>query len=1154
MPTQDVKLNVKAGFDSSSANKSVKALQDQLKKLGTTSAKTGAVFKGMGNALARVNPVALVAVASFKLIGSAIRGLISLVGKFVRAMLKVGKSLLDTDKNIRIFNASLMNVQRAGGETGASFDQLNDAFTTISLATGKYRKDLVDLATKLIGVGAGQKDIISALIAASNASDALGVSYRRVGEAIFTAENVSTRSLSKLGVNVSGLTQEFLSQEGAIKLITDQFGDQVVHLKSVSLYAERIGNAFTIAKEVVLEVVLGSEKLRGFMAGVLGSVLSFVQQLRESPKLVEEIAGVVQSIVDVFISLFKLIPDLIVIVSDLAIGAINRYTKEYTKLEKRAKESTQELGEKLGDSLAGQFVPGIKGATDLLKLYGKSTEEFEKQERRAKTLLDLRGKIVKLQELAETFTLNIQTGNGEGVLKDFQDFINDKIKSITDSLNNDTKFQEKNAGDQLASLDSLARTIELANNELGFKIADDLQQGFETTQETFGRVSEGFESLDLPTIADQEKLFGGFFGDIADTLTERTDEIAEAYKVEADRLADDFNSTIAKNGIRREELQKALIKNNKDNLKRQLNATTQAERDQIAHDAMIEAQRITRELDLLGKADGLAKENFENLIAALDEDTGGQIGEAKAAADKASKNAAAQLKNDIQFNKTVVGALGQMGAALSGLATDAEITKEVNKQQLEFNKMAQETDDASVKAFEDLGKAQAKEDEKTQKELDKLQAERDKQLREITNDRNRELSAALESIGSGSSGEDPAKVQADAEKRLDEITAASEERRNELLEQYQQNVNQSEASRNESFNEALAAADEAEKERRKELDEGFKAAQEQADLVQKEAQEAARMAGAEFGDSAIVLAGELLVTAFQDKIEKSLEGTFEESFEALAPAVGGLVAPLFELLKVSPDKLEEFINGIVDSAVDFLISLNSKIPTIIVTFIRAIIKNIPKLIQSGIDSIPLLIEAIVTAIPSVAIALVNTIIDVVNRIPLVNLDKIDDPFAKGVTTTLDADSKVQSKAVGEASSAARSRNAPRVSRSRTPEPFGRFTRERVPANFSGSEGQRLLVAALNQQIEELKRNNENLEMNTNALATGFADSEFGVPPQLRPGFRSAREAFNPYLDPSSAPGGGGADVKLQIQIGDQKLRDILVNLQESGYTQVAGVF
>jgi len=180
---------------------------------------------------------------------------------------------------------------------------------------------------------------------------------------------------------------------------------------------------------------------------------------------------------------------------------------------------------------------------------------------------------------------------------------------------------------------------------------------------------------------------------------------------------------------------------------------------------------------------------------------------------------------------------------------------------------------------------------------------------------------------------------------------------------------------------------------------------------------------------------------------------------------------------------------------------------------------------------------------------------VVNRIPLVNLDKIDDPFAKGVTTTLDADAKVQSKAVGEASSAARvRRTAPRGAVSDRPETFGRFTRERVPADFSGAAGQRLLAEALNRQIIELKRNNENLEMNTGALTAGFADSQFGVPPQLRPGFRSAREAFNPYLDPSSAPGGGGADVKLQIQIGDQKLRDILVNLQESGYTQVAGVF
>jgi len=115
-----------------------------------------------------------------------------------------------------------------------------------------------------------------------------------------------------------------------------------------------------------------------------------------------------------------------------------------------------------------------------------------------------------------------------------------------------------------------------------------------------------------------------------------------------------------------------------------------------------------------------------------------------------------------------------------------------------------------------------------------------------------------------------------------------------------------------------------------------------------------------------------------------------------------------------------------------------------------------------------------------------------------------------------------------------------------PDEFALFNRQGVAPNFSGASGQRALVAALNKQIEELRRNSEALKENTE----GFADDEFGQPPELRPGFRRAREAFNPYLDPSSQPDANSVPIRLQIQIGDQRLRDILVNLQESGYTQL----
>ena len=1139
MPTQDIGINVAANFKSSAAGRAIASLRDQMKGLAQSGSVAGKAFSAFSATVGRSVPLAAAAVAGFKLVSAGLKSLISIVVSTGKAFVSFFRSLLQTDRNIRVFNASLRQVQRAGGETGASIETLNRAFTNISLQTGKYRNDLVDLALKLTGVGAGQRDITDALIAASNASDVLGRSFREVGEAIFTAENVSTRSLSKLGVNVSNLTQEFLSQEGAIRLITEQFGDQVVTLQSISVFADRIRNAFVLAKDVIAETVLSSEGLRNFMSGVFASTIGFVRSLKESPELVEAIAVVFEKIFEVTISIVKLLPA----AASLALGGFRRVLSITGLLKADFDELRDILGDigidlfdvvKRGEavnSITGESIPILKNVAksneELLRL-GKeylrtATATNESEQERIDNLKEIvnqieaatgaRSGIAGLQDALSGLSGSMG-GQGDITLEEALDFLRKEFADIRDGLNNDSQTQTKEV---LGSLEALLRANEL--NAL------EIEEELSIIAYRVGEIDFDPELIKraeiFPSLSELKGLFNNDVRDmlLADIGKIQTQANLAIYSLDKEQTQRERNhlKVLA-------DLQNELLAADEVNAILQADATTQAERDAAQHLTNINKRNIR--LDITQYEDGLriSRREHAETVAGIKESADEQSRVAKENAALLSDELKKQQMKDEEFNKVLLEIAQSLGAALASISNNQEVIDELQDIKDNYLDRFNESQKETVDAIDEFNDELKKSNRDLNNDILKIEAQRHRELLDIDRQRDRELLEAIKNL----EGAGDAETLREAQEELDRITVESEERRNQTLARFEQQILESERSRSQQFEDEKAQAIKDNEDRREQLKDELAEAKKAAQEVNDATVNAAVMAGEAFAEEAAV-----------------------KALNYWIPGLGDTFKILNDSAKANVDAASNFGRGIAKFLADAFKNIFGNLPRLIGAVIGGFIAEIPTLVEGIAKGIAAFLPSVLEGIGNVVGGIFGLFSGETESENITirgsGLDELLDVGTRPMIEELDPSQRVRELEEALNNSELNLPNNP----FRNPNEFPLFNRRGVNPSFSGASGQRSLVMALNDQLKELRRNNELLKENSNALGS-FEDDEFGQPPQLRPGYRTATEAFNPYLDPSSRPDAGGTPVRLQIQIGDQRLRDILVNLQESGYTQVVG--
>lgn len=241
----------------------------------------------------------------------------------------------------------------------------------------------------------------------------------------------------------------------------------------------------------------------------------------------------------------------------------------------------------------------------------------------------------------------------------------------------------------------------------------------------------------------------------------------------------------------------------------------------------------------------------------------------------------------------------------------------------------------------------------------------------------------------------------------------------------------------------------------------------------------------------------------------------EAALEAINPALSQLAGPLIDLFLLSPDKVNTFFANLADG---FLIIIDTMAANV-APILEAMAKQAPRFISAIAGAAPRIIGALIPHIPRIAFVFTTELLKALGR----GLINMVNALISGVESAINSI------------------------------PFVHVSLDRL----RGGDQAPIKLAPPVSAPSPVR-------------GEGFTDSDFGPvePPlrarandnryindriaieraQRRDNILTAAEAFNPYHDSGVAR--QRQPIALQIQIGNQRLRDILTDLDESGYNRV----
>ena len=235
---------------------------------------------------------------------------------------------------------------------------------------------------------------------------------------------------------------------------------------------------------------------------------------------------------------------------------------------------------------------------------------------------------------------------------------------------------------------------------------------------------------------------------------------------------------------------------------------------------------------------------------------------------------------------------------------------------------------------------------------------------------------------------------------------------------------------------------------------------------------------------------------------------------AFNPVVGGLIksltGPILDLLTSSPEELEKALEALIEGIAKVIAKIIENLPKLVISLINAVIKALPKVLRA-------LLEGIVNAFISIGSFLIDFI-----KNPFGGLGGFFDSL-------LGADSGSNFDDVAQIDLS---------SNEIADEALGDIPTVKFP-NFdfkpirSGTDRPEISFTPEALDRDLLKQYLEALRANTSAIDRARLLEE--------------ANALNPFI----AGSGERRAVELLIQIGDQKLADILLDLQEAGFQEVA---
>jgi len=1143
MPTEKVNLILDTKFQGSSAVSAAEKLADAFKQTEAAAEKFSAAatenidtLKDNSRALDENTESSKSGVRSYELLASAAEKSITIFKSLAAAITGSVGSIIESNRRTDKLAFTLTSLDSATQVSSENIDKFTRFIDRLSLASGTGTQDIATFAKALVDVGESERQTGEVLIAATNLATVSGREFSEIAAAIQASYLGSSIELERLNISASQFTEEQLKTGAAARLLTKEYGGQITSFMSLSTLVDSIKNAWEIFFDLVVDTVSSNETLLTALQNAFVTIAGMALELLESETLVDDIAD----IVDRIFKTIKFIVDAVILIPDAL-------TSGFIALDLTIRNIFGFIGRVF--NRVSKFL-GFISEKDLLERTNKSLALVEARINTIKGLRDdlLENSVLNAVGIGGGGDSGGDSGGGSDRAEMFSKRIQDALDGILGQLKTDTDFRmEDSEESKEAAAAETAKVVEsLQGIDRSFILRLlDLDAQFENFQTDFAKANQAlvdgvaevkfplsqFESIQTQSIKDNLQ------GDVQALQ----DQFAEALEVEKSNFAAAQASALEENN----RISKAIAEEIAANAADQAALTDAAAKA----DRKFQSDLLLKQLDLQKKEnDRIIAANREafrgntmNLGGVFQGETDKLAGTAVAADKarqeeaKAAEKAAQDRQNALEkFLGQIAGLLNVMAAGIADTSEeDAQAIADINQTAADAVAAAQQTANDAIKSEQDsLAAAQ----EMTVSTVADIEKTREDAIAAAELKREETIRAAIEAASTTPSA-DPSADIAKAEVAFRNTVNEAEKSRNDAIKVAEEGFMMAEMARNEAALQANKNIAEAE------------AAREQTVI---EAQETAMKAVQEYQEGVTAAS----VDAGNQFAESAISQGVSAAVETFAPGFEQLVQPLLDVFSGSPEKIDDFIQGLVDGAVDFINVVLAKAPLIITSLIRGLVRAIPDLVtgilEAGIAAIPIIITAFIGLIPDLIgaaidlviegvpriiealllgigdafVAVINGVIEVVNRIPLVNIPLINtgdtqgptraqntptaDPAGNLAATALQQDTLVLSEA---------SRNT--------------FDNTQAMMNLSGV----------------IVENSMATKANTQQI--GFESDVFGVPPELRPGFVAGGEAFNPFLDPTLGSEFDGREnpTQIQIQIGNQRLADLLLDLQESGYVQ-----
>jgi len=1041
-----------------------------------------------------------------------------------------------------------LNIIAAASHTAAdSADTFSEIIQKISLVSGRSREDLATFASALIEIGESEQETGRALISASNIAFMSGQDFLKVAEDIFATYRGTTTELDKIGIRAANFTKEQLAAGAAVKAINDSFSDQIEQNRSIAGLIQRIRNTVRIMYRIISDAFAENEEsfnaISGFVEDLLVDVGAFAIKLIESDGTIDGIKnafGEIKSIAGVIAGGLLLIPQSL----DLAFTSITN-------------------GFDLARDKVGGLFDAIKNRIGLI-----SDEDFLKNS--DESAKRIRENFDSIQKAADALKNNPlfnpdpapapADSGGDDRAEKFREQVRKQLEEMLAKLSEANNLNP----DKKDTKETATATKEVAVASRGFILTLlDLQNSFDNFQEDFAKGNEDliagvadvkFPISQLESIQDKATRQGlkegltavGQTFDVAlglqtaafskqqEDILKRRNAISEA--IQAEIKANGIAQNTLTDNVAKQERQfqsDLLLKQlgiQEKNIDREIAANKENFKESTDDLAMVYQEEIDKLADIAKRRDKMIADQQK-----ADDD------QAKADKDDADKRAKAAEDAEAKRQMELVATIAKVSALVSIIADGIKDTSE------EDAKAIADINETAAKAAETANENAQKAIASQQKSIETAEETAAKSREDIEKKRNEAIAAAEKTqretiekaIASArtSSSSNPEQDIAKARLAFAESVQKAEDAQIKAISAAQEQFQKSEEARDKSLLSAQEKILEIEEMRAK---------------TTLEAEETARTAVQEYQDGVTKAS----VDAGEQFAEKAISTGIGAAVEHFAPGFGQIVEPLLTLFTGDSEKIEDFIDGLVKGVVIFVDSIAQNAPKIIAALIKSLVKALPELISNAttavIGAIPVIIDAVVELIPIIIDAAIKFVIEGVPQIIEALLVGIKDAFISvinGIFRLLNNIPFINIPLIATGGSQApqRAQNTPTATAAGSTLPSVTLEGDTglsspTLATLSNTESLNTLAGVIMENSNEVKKNTEKI---------GFESDVFGVPPELLPGFVSGREAFNPFLDPTLS---GDFDrlktpAQIVIQVGNQRLADLLVDLQESGRLQ-----